>query len=69
MLVLYCHELEQASACLRSITMGNIPMNCCLVPHGHLMGLGGPMVCVVVSMFDYHRINRGSNPGRGGKIS
>ena len=24
---------------------------------------------VVVSMFDFHRSNRGSNPGRGGKIS
>ena len=24
---------------------------------------------VVVSMFDFHRSGRGSNPGRGGKIS
>ena len=24
---------------------------------------------VVVSMFDFHRSDRGSNPGRGGKIS
>ena len=24
---------------------------------------------VVVSMFDFHRRDRGSNPGRGGKIS
>ena len=24
---------------------------------------------VVVSMFDFHRIDRSSNPGRGGKIS
>ena len=26
-------------------------------------------VGVVVSMFDFHRSDRGSNPGRGGKIS
>ena len=25
--------------------------------------------CVVVGMFDVHRSDRGSNPGRGGKIS
>ena len=24
---------------------------------------------IVVSMFDFHRNSRGSNPGRGGKIS
>ena len=24
---------------------------------------------VVVSMFDFHRSDRGSNPGRGGRIS
>ena len=24
---------------------------------------------VVVSMFDFHRIDQGPNPGRGGKIS
>ena len=24
---------------------------------------------VVISMFDFHPIDRGSNPGRGGKIS
>ena len=24
---------------------------------------------VMVSMFDFHRSDRGSNPGRGGKIS
>ena len=31
------------------------------------MGLWG--YGVVVSMFDFHRNDRGSNPGRGGKIS
>ena len=30
-----------------------------------LMGLCG----VVVSMFDFHRSDRGSNPGRGGEFS
>ena len=30
-----------------------------------------PMIAygVVVTMFDFHRSDRGSNPGRGGKIS
>ena len=32
--------------------------------HPSLWGYG-----VVVSMFDFHRSDRGSNPGRGGKIS
>ena len=35
---------------------------CALVPV--LMAYG-----VVVSMFDFHRSDRGSNPGRGGKLS
>ena len=29
----------------------------------------GDLWCIVVSMFDFHRIDRVSNPGRDGKIS
>ena len=43
----------------------------CNVPSVELwhLRLGHWAYGVVVSMFDFHRIDRGSNPGRGGKIS
>ena len=31
--------------------------------------VGGGGYGVAVSMFDFHRIDRGTNPGHGGKIS
>ena len=38
---------------------------------GLFMVTCGPVLAygVVVSMFDFHRRDRGSNPGRGGEIS
>ena len=35
----------------------------------HAMGAGEWAYGVVVSMFDFHRSDRGSNPGRGSNIS
>ena len=34
-----------------------------------ILSFSWPMVCVVVSMVDFHRRDRGSNPGHGGKMS
>ena len=44
---------------------GNLPQ--ARVFSSHLLSLMG--YGVVVSMFDFHRSDRGSNPGRGGKLS
>ena len=43
-------------------------MHKCTNAHAH-MHMRTWAYGVVVSMFDFHRSDRGSNPGRGGKIS
>ena len=54
--------------CLRIVVSDGSVKNFILVTWRHA-GLRGPQARVVVIMFDFHRRDRGLNPGRGGKIS